>query len=144
MYKDLEKVKTKYQKSYIDWESARNNYLKAGEDDKMSRIEIAKMKALTESRNNQCEENKGAYANHLLRTNQHQEAYYFRELPSVLNDLERIEIERLDYFKQVMSEYVNVEKKVAPMITKSNDDKERIINTISASEDSHLLIERLA
>ena len=49
MYKDLEKAKSKYQKSYIDWKTARNNYLKAEEDDKMSRIEIAKMKTLTES-----------------------------------------------------------------------------------------------
>ena len=78
MYKDLDKAKVKYQKSYIDWESARNNYLKADEDDRMSRAEIAKMKSLTESRNAQCEESKVAYAGQLLKTNQSQEEYYFR------------------------------------------------------------------
>ena len=73
VYRDLDKAKSKYQKSYIDWETTRNNYLKVEEDDKMSRIEIAKMKTLTESRNAQCEENKGAYASLLLTINKCQE-----------------------------------------------------------------------
>ena len=142
VYKDLDKAKSKYQKSYIDWETARNNYLKAEEDDKMSRMEIAKMKSLTESRNAQCEENKGAYASLLLKTNKCQEEYYFKDLPGVLNSLENIEVERINYFKHVMGQCVSTEKQVAPIVAKSNDDKDCIIQTINSGSDSQLLIER--
>ena len=131
-----------YQKSYIDWETARNNYLNADEDEKMSRIEIAKMKSLTESRNAQCEENKGAYASLLLKTNKCQEEYYYKDLPGVLNSLENIELDRINHLKHVLSQCVAVEKQVAPIIAKSNDDQECIIQTINPSDDSHLLIER--
>ena len=136
VYKDLEKAKSKYPKSYIlDWETARNNYLKAEDDDKMSRIEIAKMKLLTESQNAQCEENKGAYASLLLKTNKCQEEYYYKDLPGVLNSLENIEMDRKNYLKHVLGQ-------CAPNIAKSNDDKECIIQTINPGDDSHLFIER--
>ena len=142
VYKDHDKAKSKYQKSYIDWETARNNYLKAEEDEKMSRIEIAKMKSLTESRNAQCETNKGAYTSLLLKTNKCQEEYYYKDLPGALNSLENIELDRINYLKHVLGQCVAVEKQVAPIIAKSNDDKECIIQTINPGDDSHLLIER--
>ena len=142
IYKDLEKSKSKYQKSYVDWESARNNYLKAEEDDKMSRIEIAKMKSLTESRNTQCEENKVAYASLLLKTNKCQEEYYYKDLPGVLDSLEKIETDRIDFVKYVLGQCVAVEKQVTPIIVKSCDDKKSIIKTINHETDSHILIER--
>ena len=142
IYKDLEKSKSKYQKSYVDWESARNNYLKAEEDDKMSRIEIAKMKSLTESRNTQCEENKVAYASLLLKTNKCQEEYYYKDLPGVLDSLEKIETDRIDFIKYVLGQCVAVEKQVTPIIVKSCDDKKSIIKTFSHETDSHILIER--
>jgi hypothetical protein len=116
--------------------------LKGEEDEKMSRIEIAKMKSLTESRNAQCEENKGAYASLLLKTNKCQEEYYYKDLPGVLNSLENIELDRISYLKHLLGQCVAVEKQVAPSIAKSHDDKECIIQTINPGDDSLLFIER--
>jgi hypothetical protein len=72
VYKDLDKTRNKYQRSFLDWEDAKEEYIKATEEGILSRKEIAKLKSLSDSRNAQCEDYKGAYASQLMKTNKAQ------------------------------------------------------------------------
>ena len=141
-HQNLEKSKKKYQKSFLEYEIANNNYLKAEADPTIPRAEIARLKYLSDSLCAQCEDHKGVYTSQLLNMNKLQAEYYYKDLPGVLNSLQNIEIDRIDYFKYVMDQSVAAEKQVAPIIAKCNDDKKCIIQSINPEADSYILIER--
>ena len=142
MYKDVEKTKNKYKKSFLDWEDAKDNYMKAEKDGILSRKEIAKLKSLSNSRNAQSEDYKGVYASQLVKTNKYQERYYYKDLPGVINILQNIEIDRIDYFKHALNQCVAAEKQVAPIIDKCREDMENLIQTIDPVADSCIIIPR--
>ena len=75
-----------------------------------------------------------------MKTNACQAEYYNKELPSVLNSLQNIEIGRIDYFKHVMDQCVAAEAQVSPIVDKCREDTKNIIKTIEPVADSHLLI----
>jgi cysteinyl-tRNA synthetase len=106
MYKDVEKTRNKYKKSFLDWEDAKDNFMKAEKDGILSRKEIAKLKSMSNSRNAQCEDYKGVYASQLVKTNKYQEKYYYKDLPGVINSLQNIEIDRIEYIKQALNQCV--------------------------------------
>ena len=141
-YKDLEKTKTKYKKSFLDWEDAKDSYMKAENDGILSRKEITKLKSLSNSRNAQCEDYKGVYASQLVKTNKYQAKYYYKDLPGVINSLQNIEIDRIEYFKHAMDQCVAAEKQVAPIIDKCREDMENLILTIDPVADSCIIITR--
>jgi hypothetical protein len=142
MYKDFEKTKNKYKKSFLDWEDAKDNYMKAEKDGILSCKEIAKITSQSNSRHAQCEDYKGAYASQLVKTNKYQEKYYYKDLPGVINSLQNIEIDRIEYVKHVMKKCVTAEKQIAPTIDKCREDMENLIQTIDPVADSFFSITR--
>jgi cysteinyl-tRNA synthetase len=142
MYKDVEKTKNKYKKSFLDWEDAKDNYMKAEKDGILSRKEITKLKSLSNSRNAQCEDYKGAYASQLVKTNKYQEKYYYKDLSGVINSLQNIEIDRIEYFKRAMNQCVAAEKQVAPINDKCREDMENLLKSINPVADSCIIITR--
>ena len=142
MYKDLEKTKNKYKKSFLDWEDSNNTYMKANNDGILSRKEILKLKSHSDSRNAQHEDYKGVYASQLVKTNKYQDKYYYKDLPGVINSLQNIEIDRIEFFKHALNQCVAAEKQVAPIIYKCSEDMENLIKTIDPVADSCNLITR--
>jgi len=139
----LEKTKKKYHKSFTDWKSAKANYLKAEEDGMISRKDIAKLKSMVGFLNVECEDYRGVYASQLMKTNKFQSEYYHKKLPAVLNNLQNIEIGRIDYLKHVMDRCVDAEKHSANIIDKCREDMDTSIEKIDPVADSDLLIDRL-
>jgi len=142
-YRYLDKGKMKYQRSFLDWEQTNNNYLKAETDGTVSRNEIAKLKSLADSRQRQCDEQKGVYASQLLKTNRFQADYYNSQLPAVLDNLQSIEVDRVGYFKEVLDQCVGAERGVAPIIAKCHEEIQSVISRIDPALDSNNLVERL-
>ena len=142
MYKDLDKTKNKYKKSFLDWEEAKDNYTKADNEGILSRKEIAKLKSFSDSRNAQHEDYKGVYASQLVKTNKYQEKYYYKDLPAVINSLQTIEVGRVEYFKDALNQCVAAERQVAPIIERCRDDMGNLIETIDPLADSLALIPR--
>ena len=143
MYKDLEKTKNKYKKSFLDWEDAKDNYMKAVKDGIPSCKEITKLKSLSNLRNAQCEDYKGVYARQLVKINKYQEKYYYyKDLRGVINSLQNIDIDRIEYFKHAMDQCVAAEKQVAPIIDKCREDMENLIQTIDSVADFCIKITR--
>jgi len=142
-YKELEKCKMKYQKSYGEMEESKGTFHKAEGEGTMSRNEISKLKHASETRIAQYEDHRGLYAQQLIKTNRHQEDYYNRELCFVLDKLENIEVERIEFLKSVLKESINTELEVAPIITKCRDDMRNIVESIDHQQETQAVIEKL-
>ena len=97
----------------------------------------------SETRNAQYEDHRGIYAQQLIKTNRHQEDYYNRELCFVLDKLENIEEERIDFLKFILKEVINTELEVAPIISKCRDDMKNIVESIDQKQETQAVIERL-
>ena len=79
---------------------------------------------------------------HLTKTNKAQVEYYYNGLPGVLNCLENIEINRINYLKHVLGQCVIAEKQAAHIIDKCRADMEKVIDDIDPVADSQTLVER--
>ena len=97
----------------------------------------------SETRTAQYEDHRGIYAQQLIKTNRHQEDYYNRELCFVLDKLENIEQERIDFLKFILKECINTELEVAPIISKCRDDMKNIVDSIDQKQETQALIEKL-
>ena len=139
---NLEQMKKSYQKTFSQWKEAKKSYMKADMNPTVSRNEIAKLKRVSESLSAKCEDYKGEYASELVKTNAYQAEYYYKDLPGVINSLQNIEIDRIEYFKHAMDQCVAAEKQVAPIIDKCREDMENAIQMIDPVADSDLLIHR--
>ena len=139
----FDKAKKKYQKCLLESNDAEKQYLKANSRSTVSRNEIAKLKQRSESLRNQCENLKGTYASELVKTNKYQSEYYYKDLPGVINSLQNIEINRIDFVKNALDQCVTAEKQVAYIIDKCMEDMENAIQMIDPVADSDLLIDRL-
>ena len=137
-----DKAKRRYQKSLSESTLAKRSYLKADSNPTVSRNEIAKLRHAHESLQAQCEDFKGSYASELLRTNKYQAQYYHEDLPAVINNLNNIEIDRIDFVKYALDQCVAAEKQVAHIIEKCREDMENAIHMIDPVADSELLIDR--
>jgi len=143
MYKGVDKTKQKYQRSFLDWEDAKEEYLRASKDGLLSRKEISKLKSVSDSRQAQQEDYKGIYASQLMKTNSAQDQYYYKDLPVILNTLEKTEIDRINYVKVVLGQCVVAEKQAGGIIEKCRKDMETAINNIEPTHDSELVVESL-
>ena len=142
MYKGVDKTKQKYQRSFLDWEDAKEEYMRASKDGLLSRKEISKLKSVSDSRQAQQEDYKGIYASQLMKTNSAQDQYYYKDLPVILNTLEKTEIDRINYVKVVLGKCVVAEKQAGGIIEKCRKDMETAINNIEPTHDSELVVER--
>ena len=77
-----------------------------------------------------------------MKTNKYQEKYYYEDLPGVINSLQNIEIDKIEYVKHAMNQYVAAEKQVAPIIDKCREDMENLIETIDPVADTYIIITR--
>jgi len=142
-YRYLDKSKSKYQRSFIDWEQADSNHKKSESDGTVSRNEISKLKSQSDSRQRQCDEQKQVYASQLLKTNRHQAEYYSKQLPAVLNNLQDIEVDRVNYLKMVMNNAIETEREVTPIISKCQEESKTVVSRIDPSADTNSLTNRL-
>ena len=77
-----------------------------------------------------------------MKTNKYQEKYYYEDFPGVINSLQNIEIDKIEYVKHAMNQYVAAEKQVAPIIDKCREDMENLIETIDPVADTYIIITR--
>jgi len=138
----IEKSKIKYQRSFFDWEQAEMDYTKADSSNEVSRNQIDKLKKTSTARQRMCEQYRGDYARELIRANEHQRAFYYTNLPTVLNNLQNLEVSRTNFLKEVLLEGVQAEKEISPIIVKCLEEIERCIESIDATADTQLVIDR--
>ena len=141
-YFNLEKVKLKYEKSFHDWKEADRNFQIADQDGTISRNEIMKMKMLTESKCKTYENCRAQYADQLTKTNIDQREYFADNLPRVLNSLQDLDRERIQFVREVMERALHAEREAVKITNKCREGMEEAINSISEETDQEEVIER--
>jgi len=143
-YKDLDKAKLKYQRSFIDWEDAKEDHLKAEKEGVLSRKDVCKLKATSDSCSNQLEHYKGLYASQLIKTNEAHNSYYHTMLPELLNNLEQIEWDQIDFQKDILKRAIDAEEDASKIKGKCRIDMIKAVDEIIPQRDCLIFTDEYA
>ena len=141
-YFKLEKAKLKYQKRFHDWQESDRNYQIADQDGKLSRNEILKMKHQTQAKQKQYEDSRAEYIDRLDKTNVEQREYFDCLLPGVLNSLQDLDKERVEFVRRVLERCLAGEREMVDMVNKCRDGVENAIASIDVERDQDIVVER--
>ena len=141
-YKSFDNKKLNYQKAHKDLQVTVQAFKKTESDGTISRNEVDKMRAMTNKKTRESDEAKAQYAHQLIKTNESQQEYYQKLLPTVLNNLQSLAIGNCEFFKNIISKCIKHEKDVAPIVAKCHEEMENVIGVINAEKDSEIVINR--
>ena len=140
-YFSLEKSKLKYQKSFHDWKEAERNYQIADQDGTIARNEILKMKMFTQSKCKIYENSKAQYSDQLVKTNITQREYFKSNLPGLVNSLQDLDRERIQFVRRVMERGLAAEREAVTISNKCREGMEDAIKGISEEKDQEIVME---
>lgn len=100
------------------------------------------VKNLVVSKQRQCEEYKATYAQQLVKGNAAQTDHYTRSLPAVLDSLQALSVQRGEVAKAVLSQCVQTEREVAPIIHRCQEEMARQVAAIQPGQDAELTIHK--
>ncbi|KAK3088869.1 hypothetical protein FSP39_024788 [Pinctada imbricata] len=138
----LDKSRKTYERAFKDAEKATDAYRKADADINLSRAEVEKHRNQMLLKNNQCDECKNDYAAQLQQTNGHQKEHYTQQMPAVFQQLQNLDENRINKMKDYVNQCATIERNVIPIINTCIDGMVKASDSISATEDSKLVIER--
>ena len=139
----LEKAKLKYEKSFHDWKEADRNYQIADQDGTISRNEISKMRIFSETKCKTYEQSKSQYSDQLHQTNFDQEKYFGTNLVNILNSLQDIDKERIQFVRAAMKKALDAEKDAVKISNKCRDSIEEAFDNICEEKDQDWVTESL-
>nr|CAD7258378.1 unnamed protein product [Timema shepardi] len=145
----LDRALKNYEKAFKEAERALDNFQRADADLNLSRAEVEKQRMNMAIKSQQCEETKNEYANQLQKTNDLQYQHYHSMMPEVFHQLQELDEKRIKNIKNFITQSVDIERNVFPIISKCLDgivvaaDKinEKEVSCIS-SMDTALVIEK--
>ena len=141
-YFNLEKTKLKYEKSFHDWKEADRNYQIADQDGTISRNEITKMRIFSETKCKVYEQCRVLYSEQLKKTNTEQRNYFGTELVDILNSLQDIDKERIQFVRGVLEKALAVENDAVKISDKCRESMGEAIKNISDEKDQVETMER--
>ena len=137
----MEKSKLKYLKSFHDWEESEANYQESEKDGTLARNEILRIKLESEAKHKYYIHQTEAYQNQLKATNSTQNNYYKILLPDILDKLETLETNRLDFIKDIFLNFINSENEANVIMNKCRCDMENIVTNIKVENDINLVVD---
>ncbi|KAF7637541.1 hypothetical protein Mgra_00003057 [Meloidogyne graminicola] len=135
-------VRKKHSQTHLEAQEAFIKYTKADENRYLSRHDVDKAKMTANNKSTICEQGKQNYAAQLSSTNQAKNDFYNILLPKLLEEMRQLEIERIDFTRQIMLESVKAETDVFHIIQRCYEDMNKAINTINPEHDTLLLVEQ--
>ncbi|KAK3606674.1 hypothetical protein CHS0354_029584, partial [Potamilus streckersoni] len=138
----LDKVKRLYERAFKEAEKSYDAYKKADADINLSRAEVERQKAISRGKQQLCDESKSEYASQLQETNKNQKDFFTVQMPSVFQQLQELDEKRINKIKEIIKESANVETNVIPIIKTCIDGMIKAADSINASEDSRLVVEK--
>jgi len=131
-----------YHKSHNDLEANKQSLERAESDGSFTRNEVEKLKLLVQSKTRHYDDTKGQYANQLMKTNKMQEEHFTTLLPNVLDRIQNLKEGNCNFLKEILLSCLKFERGVAPIIGKCYEGMESAIQSIDATTDSELVINK--
>jgi chromosome segregation ATPase len=131
-----------YMKAFKDAESAHIKFYKADHNMDLSRAEVEKCRQNLQQKVYTCEQAKQHYAAALETTNAAQRHHYTEKIPHLLDEMRRLDIERIHETKQAMMQCLDVETGVLNIVQRCYNDMKAAISTIDPPKDTHVVVEQ--
>ncbi|XP_034234292.1 formin-binding protein 1-like isoform X1 [Thrips palmi] len=138
----LERARKNYEKAFKEAERALDNYQRADADLALSRMDVEKQRTNMTIKSQQCEDAKNEYANQLQKTNDLQAQHYQHLMPDIFQHLQELDEKRIKNIKNFMTQSVDIERSVFPIINQCLDGIIRAADQINEKEDTQMVIER--
>lgn len=106
----------------------------------LSRIDLEKAKNNVLIKNQASEQAKQTYANGLEIANHAQHEFYNVKLPNLLEDMRKLDMERIEFTRTAMSDSVNTEKGVFNIVQRCYADMETAISAINPERDTLVVV----
>lgn len=108
----------------------------------LSRAEVAKCRQSLQQKIYTCEQAKQHYAAALETTNTAQRSHYNDKIPHLLEEMRRLDVDRIQETKQAMMQCVDVETGVLSIVQRCYNDMRDAIRTIDPPRDTHVVVEQ--
>ena len=138
---DLEKNKLKYLKSYHDWEDSEANYQASEKDGAIARNEILRLKLESETKHKKYVQQTELYQKQLQVTNSDQNNYFKIQLPNLLDKLETVERNRLNFVKSTFSEFIDIDSQANTIVNKCRNDMATSVSGMEVERDINLVVD---
>lgn len=101
-----------FRKAFREAEIAYVKHDKAEKNMELSRLDLERAKNNVHQKNQHCEQAKQSYAHSLEMANHAQHDHYNAKLPNLLEDMRKLDVDRIDSTKQAMLDSVHAETSV--------------------------------
>lgn len=138
----LEKSRKCHEKAFRESEKATEAFQKADADLNLSRAEVEKARQFSTMKQQICDETKIEYAKQLQNTNELQRKHFDEFMPKVFQQLQDMEERRIACVQNYMRSSAQIQQQVQPIVDKCLEGIIKSADSISATGDSILVIER--
>ncbi|KAI6231806.1 hypothetical protein M3Y95_00420200 [Aphelenchoides besseyi] len=118
------------------------NFKKADENMEMSRADVEKARQNLHQKLNICEHNKQCYADSLETANKAQRAHYQEKIPFLLEEMRKLDVDRITETKTAMNQCVDIETGVLNIIQRCYKDMRDAVVSIDPPKDTHIVVEQ--
>ena len=118
------------------------NYQTAEQDGTNSRDEILKMKLYSKGKQQQYEDYAAEYRERLDKTNDEQREFFDYHLPEVMNSLQEVDRERVEFVRKVSEKCLAGEREIVNIVNKCGEDVEEALANISVEKDQDIVVQR--
>ncbi|KAI6172955.1 hypothetical protein M3Y98_01030300 [Aphelenchoides besseyi] len=139
---NMHKNQKGYLKAFKDAENAHVKFKKADENMEMSRADVEKARQNLHQKLNICEHNKQCYADSLETANKAQRAHYQEKIPFLLEEMRKLDVDRITETKTAMNQCVDIETGVLNIIQRCYKDMRDAVVSIDPPKDTHIVVEQ--
>ena len=100
------------------------------------------MKLHAEAKLKQYEDNAAEYRERLDNTNDEQREYFDSTLPEVMNSLQEVDRERVEFVRKVLDKCLAGEREMVNIVNKCREGVEEAIAKISVEKDQDIVVQR--
>ncbi|KAI1709520.1 fes/CIP4, and EFC/F-BAR homology domain-containing protein [Ditylenchus destructor] len=136
----MAKLEKNYSKSFKDAQQAQVKYEKADKNRELSRLDVDKAKNNAIEKNQLCEQAKQSYAHGLESANHAQHEYYNLKLPNLLEEMRRLDVDRIESTKSAMMDTVSAERSVSKIVERCYNDMETAISAVNPENDTMAVV----
>ncbi|TRY73831.1 hypothetical protein TCAL_01926 [Tigriopus californicus] len=141
-FKAMDSSRSKFRKAFDEQEKAFAAIDRAEKDGGSTKNDISKLKKASNDKSRLCENAKGDYARQLVKTNDTQHKHYLERLPSLINDLQVLDQDRIEFIRSAILTKMSKRSEIEPIIKNCQDSIVSAIKEINPEDDTEIVIER--
>jgi len=133
--RSLKQAKENYYKLHKASDQANQAYTSKKSDPAIKAKEVDKLKKKATEAKEKADAADGNYKKVLEKANAHQTKFYTQEMPALLDDFQKFEEEKSQFFKKVMQDYMNSFNQFPGLLSTTCDTMNKVVAAIDEAAD---------